>query len=208
VPRRLTDEKRDAVLRGARAAFAELGYHGASIGEIVKRAGVARGTFYSYFDSKRDAFVAVLDDLLVTVWQQVRPISDSHDVEDIRKQIRDNVAAICRVLIGDLGIARILIAQAITVDAELEGKVRNFYHRLLVLVEESLREGQARGIVRDGDVSILATSVIGVVKEVIFQYLLGTRRPTLEQMVEETERLVGYGVYREQLMANPGEGSG
>jgi len=192
--RRLTADMRDAILQGAREVFGKSGYYAASVGDIVDAAEVARGTFYKYFDSKRDAFAAILDDLLVTVWQQMRPIDPASE-RAVRRQIHENVAAICRTLIENLDLTRILLAQSIGVDPDLDEKIRDFYHRLLRLVEESLREGQRLGIVRQGDVSLLATCLIGAVKEMLFQYVLGTRRPEPEAMAVELERLVAEGIY-------------
>ena len=54
--RQRTDEDRKhQILAAARAVFDEKGYEGATVSDVVKRAGVAQGTFYLYFESKRDA---------------------------------------------------------------------------------------------------------------------------------------------------------
>jgi AcrR family transcriptional regulator len=45
-------ERRNELLTAARAVFAAKGYEGATVAEIVKRAGVAQGTFYLYFPGK------------------------------------------------------------------------------------------------------------------------------------------------------------
>ncbi|HEV8320474.1 MAG TPA: helix-turn-helix domain-containing protein [Myxococcota bacterium] len=194
MPRRLTADMRDTILRGARVAFGRRGYHATSISEIVAAAGVARGTFYKYFDSKRDAFAAILDDLVLVVWQQVRPIRPA-SAKDVRRQIHENVEALCRTLIDNLDLARILLAEAIGVDPEFDEKIRNFYHRLLALVEESLREGQTLRLVRDADRAALAMCLVGAVKEMLFQYMLGTRRLDARAMARELERLVFEGIF-------------
>lgn len=46
--------------QAARAAFAELGWQATRVQDIVQRAGVSHGTFYTYYDSK----AAILDDLV------------------------------------------------------------------------------------------------------------------------------------------------
>jgi AcrR family transcriptional regulator len=46
------------LLDAARMAFARHGYDGVSVGEICDAAGIAKGTFYRYFDSKDAIFVA------------------------------------------------------------------------------------------------------------------------------------------------------
>lgn len=48
------------IVEGARAAFLELGYEGASTDEIVRRAGVSKGTVYAYFPTKQDLFAAII----------------------------------------------------------------------------------------------------------------------------------------------------
>jgi AcrR family transcriptional regulator len=50
-----------ALLDAAYEAFAERGFHGASIGEISKRAGLTTGAFYSNYASKEDLLLALFD---------------------------------------------------------------------------------------------------------------------------------------------------
>lgn len=47
---------RNKLLEAAEIEFGEKGYHEAGISGITQRAGVALGTFYTYFDSKEEIF--------------------------------------------------------------------------------------------------------------------------------------------------------
>jgi hypothetical protein len=49
------EQTRRRLLEAAEEVFGELGFRRASIAEIVRRAGVAQGTFYLYFDSKEES---------------------------------------------------------------------------------------------------------------------------------------------------------
>ncbi|MEO7000669.1 MAG: TetR/AcrR family transcriptional regulator [Ktedonobacterales bacterium] len=51
------------ILDAAEAVFGELGYYEASVSEITRRAGVAQGTFYIYYHTKREIFVELIEDL-------------------------------------------------------------------------------------------------------------------------------------------------
>lgn len=53
-------QRRAQLLEVALEAFRENGVANTSVSDIVKRAGVAQGTFYLYFDSKEDAVCAVV----------------------------------------------------------------------------------------------------------------------------------------------------
>ena len=63
--------RRAQLLRAARKVFRAKGYDGASVSEIVREAGVAQGTFYLYFPSKRDAAVSLRDGLMEIMAQGV-----------------------------------------------------------------------------------------------------------------------------------------
>lgn len=53
---RLPSEKRETLLRCARAEFARVPYADASINRIIHAAGIPRGSFYMYFTDKSDLF--------------------------------------------------------------------------------------------------------------------------------------------------------
>jgi len=54
---------RGRVLEAAEQVFGDKGYHGASVTEITRAAGVAQGTFYLYFRGKKEIFLDLVDDL-------------------------------------------------------------------------------------------------------------------------------------------------
>jgi AcrR family transcriptional regulator len=53
---------RRAILDAAREVFAELGYESATVRDIIRRTGLASGTFYNYFKSREEVFEALADD--------------------------------------------------------------------------------------------------------------------------------------------------
>ncbi len=58
---------RGAILHAARECFRERGYENSTIRDIVRRTGLAAGTFYNYFSSKQDIFAALLTDFLTNL---------------------------------------------------------------------------------------------------------------------------------------------
>jgi len=53
--------KRRQILDGARTVFMDLGFDGASMGEIARAAGVSKGTLYVYFADKNRLFEAIVE---------------------------------------------------------------------------------------------------------------------------------------------------
>jgi AcrR family transcriptional regulator len=65
-PKRPT-RRQEQILNAALEVFARKGYAAATVPEIAQAAGVAIGTIYIYYPSKRELFLAVIRNLLITV---------------------------------------------------------------------------------------------------------------------------------------------
>lgn len=58
---KITDSKRDRIITTAIKQFAEQGYTATNINHIAKQAGISIGSLYSYFNSKEDLFLAMVE---------------------------------------------------------------------------------------------------------------------------------------------------
>jgi len=54
-------EVRDRIVRAALATFEELGFHRATVQDVVQRSGLSVGAIYTYFKGKDDLFLACCD---------------------------------------------------------------------------------------------------------------------------------------------------
>ena len=54
-------DKRETIMNAAIEEFAEYGLENASTNRIVKNSGIAKGSFYQYFEDKQDVFMHMLD---------------------------------------------------------------------------------------------------------------------------------------------------
>jgi AcrR family transcriptional regulator len=57
----LPEEKREKIFNAAVNEFAEYGLENASTNRIVKNSGIAKGSFYQYFEDKQDVFMHMID---------------------------------------------------------------------------------------------------------------------------------------------------
>lgn len=79
-----------ALLDAAAAEFGEKGFHESSVVSITSRAGVALGSFYTYFDSKDALFRALVRDMSVQVRDHVAPVlGDDGDQLDAERRALD-----------------------------------------------------------------------------------------------------------------------
>ncbi|WP_299776884.1 TetR/AcrR family transcriptional regulator [uncultured Formosa sp.] len=56
-------EKRERIIKASLMLFSEKGLENTSISDIVEKSNIGRGTFYNYFNTPKDVFCEILDDL-------------------------------------------------------------------------------------------------------------------------------------------------
>ena len=69
-----SNKRREQILAAAQVVFADKGYHATGVSDIIAKAGIARGTFYLYFDGKRAIFDALLDRIFEDLLARIYPI--------------------------------------------------------------------------------------------------------------------------------------
>lgn len=70
-----TSMRRKKVLDEAIAEFANKGYHATSINEIARNANISIGAMYSYFASKEDLFLSIVNDAYELMNQILETVS-------------------------------------------------------------------------------------------------------------------------------------
>ncbi len=77
--------RRKALVEAAAAVFSHKGVTGTSVDDIVRAAGVAKGTFYLYFATKDDAVGAVAELMVEQVASRVQAIADDPERSPIER---------------------------------------------------------------------------------------------------------------------------
>jgi AcrR family transcriptional regulator len=173
-------ERRQELLRAAREVFSAKGYHDAKIDDIVAIARVAKGTFYLYFADKRSIFVELVDTLFQRIGAAILKVDTRSDVEP---QVKHNIRAIVAALLDDPALTKILFSYAAGLDPAFVQAIRSFYDGSKALLEASLIEGQALGIVAPGDPRLFATFTLGALKELLFENVTAEKALPREEIV-------------------------
>jgi AcrR family transcriptional regulator len=166
-------QRRAQILDTALRVFSENGYDRTSISDIVAEAGVARGTFYQYFDSKHAIFSELLERLLNELRNSVGGVDPVPGSDTFEDQLIAIVTGILQTTIDNRPLTRIIFRVAVGVDEELDQRLREFYTNLETFLERSLQLGIAGGFVRaDVDATVTATCILGSIRQVVVRYVV------------------------------------
>lgn len=187
-------ERRRELLAAARDVFVEKGFSAASVDDIVARAGVARGTFYLYFQDKRSIFEALVDDFLTRIAACVRSIDIAPGAPPPAVQLRANILRVVQLSLAEPAIVKLALFDATGLDPELDEKLHGYYGALRTLIAESLELGQQLGMVRAGDRRVMLAIGLGGLKEVLVDAVQGDLTPDAEAITDEIMRFLAVGL--------------
>jgi AcrR family transcriptional regulator len=117
----LKTEKRERIVDAGIDEFAEYGYQPASISRIVERADIAKGSFYHYFEDKKDLFKYILQLLGDMKLKILGPVLMEAGSRDFFDTVRDMYLNSIRWVLQEPKLMR--ISQSVMLDRELRNEV-------------------------------------------------------------------------------------
>ena len=180
-------ERREQILDAALRAFLHGGYEGTHVSQIVAEAGVARGTFYLYFQSKHEVFAALVERML-GIFLETRPPEPERKIRTL-KEAKASRRAIYASLLGTFhdhrGLVRLLLDEAVGIGRGFRSQLEAHYDVWHRRVAESLQELVELGIARpDLDVEVTSEMVIGMVVRLTRRYLFTDEDVDLDRLVD------------------------
>jgi AcrR family transcriptional regulator len=173
-----TQETRARILEAAVKVFATKGYHGTKVDDIVSESNTSKGSFYFYFPSKQDIFLALSDtfaDLLESRLIQAMD-KESHGLQQM-----DAALSASLDLFGKYrGLAKIALVQAVGLGALFEQRRRAINDRLALIIQSRLERAVQDGSIPSLQTDIAARAWVGALNEIVINWIY-TGTPALEE---------------------------
>jgi AcrR family transcriptional regulator len=177
-------ETRTKLLEAAEQVFGELGFHDASIVKVTEAAGVGQGTFYLYFQSKKQIFDELIRDLNRRVRHAMKDAS-SRGQTRLEAELL-GFGAYFRFTSEHPALYRI-IRQAEFVSPEM---LEFHYEKLAAGYVEGLRESMARGEVGEIDPEVSAWALMAAGEMLGMRYILWGDGSVPPHVEEELARII------------------
>ena len=175
--------RRAQLLGAARKVFRAKGYDGASVSEIVREAGVAQGTFYLYFPSKKDAAVSLRDGLMETMARAVETAVESRT--SFEDRLESLIAECFKVARQNADLFRLAFTGADETHPELHSESPE-HASFLTAITDLFRDAVDAGDMEAMDPSITARLAIGLLQQAMIEAFVfgeGEESDRLEQGV-------------------------
>ena len=185
------------ILAAARTVFAEKGYQDATMDQIAEVAGVAKGTLYSYFPSKRDVYVAELSHGAGELLELTRRVIAAPG--DLRSKILMFVRTRLEYLDSHLEFFKIYHAEFgnMTHPAWVSQQFRQAYEQQLQILETLLAGAMERGEIRPVPLGAVACGIYEMTRGLLLRRVLGGSVGTVEEEAEALGELLWRGLRSE-----------
>jgi len=202
--------RREQVLRHAKRIFARKGYHRTNVADIITRARIARGTFYLYFQNKKDLFEELLNQVLGEMRHRIQRLRIGPGEPDPVEQLRNNLRRVLSFVLAERELIDILLNHSMGFDRDLDARIYDFYEKVADQIQRSLDLGIEMNLVRKCNTRAVAYCILGGIKEVVGQ-LSRNRRRGIGPLAEEILDFGLRGVAQPELLAglrraNDGQG--
>lgn len=161
-------ETRQRLLDAAERIFGEEGFHEASVTQIVAAAEVGQGTFYLYFPTKRDIFVALVEHLASSLRQEIHGATEG--LERREEVERAGFRAFFH-FVEKHPLSYRIVRQAEFVDQQV---FRDYYRSLAHGYERGLRAAAGTGEFRSPDAEAVSYALMGIADFIGMRYVLWT----------------------------------
>lgn len=149
------DLTRRRIIDAARRVFEQHGYLDIGVDEIVKEAGVARGSFYTYFTSKLDVFGEIAREVAAAVDQSIQRPDTERQLNPVEAVIRSNERYVDTYRQNAHMYA--LLEQLSHIDEDLHNEWRERRYGHIDRIASSIKRWQSRGFA-DPDIDPASTA--------------------------------------------------
>jgi AcrR family transcriptional regulator len=200
-------ERRRQILAGAKKVFAARGYHETNISHICDDLGIARGTLYQYFDSKKAVFAAIVEDLL----ERVRAAVGKERMPELspgsslsRDAVLAYTAGSLRRVLGaafeDEASLRILVREAVGLDVEIDAILRAIDEITVDRFASDIEIAKRAGILReDVEPRAAALFVIGGIQKLALDALSQNGTIDLDALARQAAELQMSGLLSKKV---------
>lgn len=168
-------EKEEKILKAAIEVFSEKGFSAATTGEIARNAGIAEGTIFRYYKTKKDILKGILIQTInlfsgKLVMDGVEKIFIGSGDKDLRTILKELIYDRLKLVDKFFPMARIIITEALYHDDVREAIYNNIIVKALEAFTVFHSKMSERGMVRsDVEPLVLLRCILGNVFGLIIQ---------------------------------------
>lgn len=180
-----------AIFESAIQVFSNCGYSGATMDEVVARAGVAKGSLYYHFKSKEELFIFIIKEGMNLIHEEVDKATI--DIEDPYEIIKESAKVQLKYVYENKDLFKVIISQ-IWGTGERNNMLREEIKSLINQSSKKFKAVMDAGYIEDEDPVLLSYGLLGVLVSSALFELLSDEEYDNDEVVEKFMRYFESGI--------------
>ena len=175
----ITQHQRARIIAALAEETVEKGYRAVTVADIVRRAGIARNTFYENFSSKEDCFLAASEFAVKEALQRV--VDAASKVDGWPARVNSGLAAFLHYVATEPALARTCIVEALSAGPAAVER----YERSIQAFVPLFRMGRKVAPTGEDLPGTLEETIVGGIFWIIYQRIVMGQVEEIEQLLPE-----------------------
>ena len=166
-------ERKEEIVKASIEIFATKGYYNTHIAEIVEAVGIAKGTFYLYFDSKKDLFISLIkryEKIFLEVFNEYILVTNN---EDLKIFFEKMLIEFFKLYKKHKNLSIIILREAVAVNEEFGDEFKKMEakrYQYLNNLHQFLVENDY--ISKNVDFDYFACAFVGIMESIVMRRLI------------------------------------
>ncbi len=175
------DATRARLLDAAERVFAEKGYHGTVVDDIIRSSDSSKGGFYFHFPNKQAIFLALVDALVPKLASAVdRAIANESDSV---AQLDAALSTVLDLFSRHRRLSKILLVEAVGLGHGFDEKLMRTRGQFARMIQTHLDRVAATGLLPPFDTEIVSWIWFGAINELVVRWLVTGQPERLETIL-------------------------
>ena len=122
-------DRREEIIQAGIEIFAAKGYYNTHIAEIVESVGIAKGTFYLYFNSKKDLFISLIrrfEDIFLELFEIDILVAETEDLKSFFSKLLKKIFSLYK---EHKNLSIIILREAVAVNEKFREEFKEMEAR-------------------------------------------------------------------------------
>lgn len=183
------------ILDAARNVFAKKGFAATKVEDISSAAGIAKGTLYLYYRSKRDIYMAALREGILALYEETRRNVDR--AQSVQEKLRTFIFTRLHYFEENRDFFRIYhsdLGNLLTASGGVSKNFKDLQEKQAQLLESVLKEGIEQRLIRPLQTTAASFAIYDMTRALIARRLLSGERVKAERDAEFLTDLIWQGI--------------
>ncbi len=194
---RRRNKTREKIIRSGRELFIKNGYHATSIANIMEHADLGHGTFYQYFENKKELFLTMIKSVEERIEEKAR-LKIPKEERDIQQRIYIGILSVLQVYYEYQDLLAI-IRDSMSLDEDFRQAGERIQQ---IIIEKAVRDYHwcnKHGLCRNIDTDVATLCIVSMIQgagdQIIFQPIA---EEEVERIAKNMSEIIFHGLFTEK----------